>query len=556
MSLKTTKTVVRCALTIGLLIVAGGRSPVAAVAAETDRNEPQPKTVYKSERFDSDPGWEGHNNRIAPSVAKTVQQDFGYRATSFAGKAKGEIGGTIWRSPTLASYAAKIPAKTLNDKLTGSGTLALTASSGSSGVFIGWFKGERPGGGRQNSLGLRFAGEGSGARLTLQLVTATNQACGTKVTPWIVDKTKPRGQGRKYRPPAIKNDGTRYMWTLDYDPLAADGAGQFRCTVRSNSPAPEEFETKTFTVALPPGYKEQGTTFDRFGVMNSEKPGNSLTIYFDDLAYDGKTEDLSQDPGWIGVGNQISYQRREEGGKHDFGFSAQTDHAGGTAGELGGVIWRSGVYAYYADRVGPLSLADRLEASGKVVLAAGPPDSGMYLGWFNSAHKENSPHQAGDFLGVRIGGPTRVGHYFAPAYATSLWPVSDRATEPDRRSPELVGDLRSAECRGRETVAQRAERREGREHPARVSVESREGPVLVPRQAFVWKLVYDPDASDGQGALHAALGNESVTLPLKPGDKAQGATLDRFGLFTTHIGGSFVRIYFDDLTYTSSSEGK
>jgi len=233
---------------------------------------------------------------------------------------------------------------------------------------------------------------------------------------------------------------------------------------------------------------------------------------------------LSQDPGWIGVGNQISYQRREEGGKHDFGFSAQTDHAGGTAGELGGVIWRSGVYAYYADRVGPLSLADRLEASGKVVLAAGPPDSGMYLGWFNSAHKENSPHQAGDFVGVRIGGPTRVGHYFAPAYATT------RAT--------LV------------------ERRGGREHPARVSVESREGPVLVPRQAFAWKLVYDPDASDGQGALHAALGNESVTLPLKPGDKAKGATLDRFGLFTTHIGGSFVRIYFDDLTYTSSSGGK
>ena len=48
----------------------------------------------------------------------------------------------------------------------------------------------------------------------------------------------------------------------------------------------------------------------------------------------------------------------------------------------------------------------------------------------------------------------------------------------------------------------------------------------------------------------------SVTLPLKPGDKAKGATLDRFGLFTTHIGGNFVRIYFDDLTYTSGSEGK
>lgn len=487
------------------------------------RSEDLSKMDLKTEHFGRDPGWDGHNNRVVPKVIKTVQQDFGYGETGFAGKAKGEIGGTIWRSPTQASYAAKISVKTLNDKLTASGTFALTASSGSSGAFFGWFKAERPGGGRQNTLGLRFAGEGSGARLTLQLVTGTNQACGTKVTPWIVDKTKERGQGRKFRPPAIKNDGTQYTWTLDYDPLAADGSGEFRCTVRSNRPHPEEFERKTFTAALPPGYKEQGTTFDRFGLMNSEKPGNSLTIYFDDLTYNGTAEAFSADAGWIGVGNQTSYQRREEGGAHDFGFSAQTSHAGGMAGELGGVIWRSGVYGYYADRVGPLTLADRLEASGKVMLAAGPPDSGMYLGWFHSAHKENSPHQAGDFVGVRIGGPTRIGHYFVPAYAT--------------------------------TRAALVERRGGREHPARVSVESREGPVLVPRQVFLWKLVYDPDGAGGQGAVHATLGNESVTLPLKQGDKAKGATLDRFGLFTTHVGGSFVRIYFDELTYTIAASG-
>ena len=53
--------------------------------------------------------------------------------------------------------------------------------------------------------------------------------------------------------------------------------------------------------------------------MNSEKPGNSLTIDFDDLTYDG-TAGVLADAGWIGVGNQTSYQRREEGGAHDFGF--------------------------------------------------------------------------------------------------------------------------------------------------------------------------------------------------------------------------------------------
>lgn len=476
-------------------------------------------TFLKTEHFDGDPGWEGHDNLIEPQLVKKVEQKFGYSATNFAGKEKGEIGGTIWRSPTQASYAAKIPGKTLNDKLSASGTFALTASSGSSGAFFGWFKAEQPGGGRQNTLGFRFAGEGSGARLTLQLVTATNQACGTKVTPWIVDKSKPKGQ-RKFRPTSIKNDGTQYTWTLGYDPQASEGNGQLQFAIRSNSPQPEEFEGKTFTVALPKGYKQQGTTFDRFGLVNSMRPGNSLTIYFDDLQYDGKAQGFSQDPGWIGAGNQASYQSREEGGAHDFGYSAQTHHAGGTAGELGGMIWRSGAYGYYADRVGLLSLADRLEASGKVMLDVGPPDSGMYLGWFNGAEKDYAPTQAGSFVGVKIGGPTRVGHYFLPAYATAQ-------ANPVARSS-------------------------GREHPAKVSVERDTGPVLVPQKVFQWKLGYDPGAGGGQGAIQVTLGNESLTLPLKRGDKAKGATLDRFGLFTAHIGGSFVRIYFDDLTYTAA----
>ena len=108
-------------------------------ALTVGRAAEESRTVVKTEHFDKDPRWEGHNNRVVPKVVKTVQQDFGYRETSFAGKAKGEIGGTIWRSPTLASYAAKTPVKTLHDKLTASGTFALTTTSGSSGVFFGWF---------------------------------------------------------------------------------------------------------------------------------------------------------------------------------------------------------------------------------------------------------------------------------------------------------------------------------------------------------------------------------------------------------------------------------
>ena len=246
-----------------------------------------------------------------------------------------------------------------------------------------------------------------------------------------------------------------------------------------------------------------------------------MTIYFDDLQHDGKSEDFSKDPGWIGAGNHAIFADRHQGGAHDFGFCAQTSHAGGAPGEIGGVIWRSGLYGYYADRVGPLTLTNRLEARGKVVLEAAPPDSGMYLGWFNSAEKKNAPSQAGNFVGIKIGGPTRVGHYFVPAYATAR-----------RGKPE-------ANTR--------------REHPKRVSVERSQGPVLIPQKVFEWKLVYDPAGNGGTGTLEATLGTESVTLPLKKGDKALGATFDRFGLFTTHIGGSYVRIYFDDLAYTTAA---
>lgn len=471
-----------------------------------------PNATLKSEPFDHDPNWDSFNNHTAPGRVPTVIQDFGYTNSSFAGQELGEIGGKIWRSATPASYAANIRTKTLSDKLTASGTFSITSTSGSSGVFFGWFNSSASVG-RQNTLGFRLAGQGGGARLTLQLVTAKNQACGTKITPWIVDKSKPRGEGRKYRPTSIKNDGTRYHWKLSYDPSGNNGTGTIQFSIVSNHPQPEDFETKTFTVPLPKGYKDQGTAFDRFGLRNAEKGGNSMTIYFDYLEINGQKQDLSKDPQWIGSGNRIQFQDRTQGGAHNYGFSPDTNHAGGKPGEVGGIFWRSGRYSYYADRVGALTLNDRLEAHGKVDILRAPPDSGMYIGWFNSADRSDAPTQTGSFLGIRIGGPTRVGHYFVPSYATAH-PTSDR-----RRK--------------------------------RLTTEANEGPLLTPNQQFDWKLLYNPVGNNNNGAIEVTLGNKSVTLPLRPGDKTKGATFDRFGLFTSHIGGSFVEIYFDDLQYTA-----
>ena len=149
------------------------------------------------------------------------------------------------------------------------------------------------------------------------------------------------------------------------------------------------------------------------------RPGSAMTVYFGDLVLDGQPQDLSRDPQWEGSGNRGKYQPTEIAGYQDFGFSA-TSNAGGGAGELGGLVWRA-PYAYCGDRVGPLSFQDRLEARGRFVLASGAPDSGLFFGWFNSSVKtvdDAAPTKGRDFLGIAIGGPTRIGHYFLPEFAT------------------------------------------------------------------------------------------------------------------------------------------
>ena len=471
--------------------------------------------ALKVEMFDRDPGWDGHNNRIVPTKPLIVIQDFGYSATNHAGKASGEIGGRIQRSTTPASFAARIPVKTLDDKFSASGSFAVTKSEGGAGVFFGFFNSRQPGGsGRPiGSLGLDFDFEGKGGRLATRLITGTNKSCGTFITPYLPGK---------FRPTPIKNDGTRYHWTLAYDPMAAGGHGQFVFTIRSDTHVAENYgslpenaekeaqarfpNTRTFTVDLTPGFRREGATFDRFGLLNMMKSGGAAMMFFDDVQIDGHPEDFSREPDWISSGNRRTYEDREVVGAHDFGFSAKTNHAGGVAGEVGGGLWRSGEFGYYADRVGLLNLDQRLEARGKVKLVTAGPDSDMHIGWFSSASKTKSPDESGNFIGIHVGGPTRIGHYFIPQFATS------------------TGTKGKVDA----------------------------GPVLIPGKLFEWSLIYDPAGNSGNGEMRVTLGAESVTLALKPGQKSQGARLDRFGLFTSQAGGQMVKIYLDDLQYSTA----
>ncbi len=454
------------------------------------------ETRLKNENFDRDPGWEAINNRIVPESRATVRQDFGYSVTDFASKAKGEIGGTVWRVPQPAWYAAKIPPKSLDDRLSASGTFAIPAT-GSGGVCFGWFNSnqERETSRPVQALGLQIGGAREGSLLHVRLHTAQNQSAGTLIQP----------PGKKARG-TFRNDGTRYAWTLEYDPQANDGNGRIVFVVRGNLEKPEPFENQSFVIDLPAGYRQQGAVFDRFGLLNITKPGGQLTVYFGDLQLDGHTLALTRDPEWDAVGNRAATERGA-GGANDFGFSA-TNHAEGGTGELGGTLWRTGkLWAYYADPVGPLTFENRLEASGRVVLEVGAPDSGLHFGWFKNCSQEKGPEQAGSFVGVRIAGPSRIGHYFAPSLTTA------KATA--RTAPKA--------------------------------------PVLVPSRSYEFTLSYDPAANNGLGAISVKLGGESATFELKRGDKAQGGEMDRFGLFSIHNDGGHapVKVWFDDLKYTA-----
>lgn len=432
-----------------------------------------PQNTLKTQSFDNDPLWQASGNLPVTRRTKAEAQDFGFSPTSYAADSGGEIGGRIFRAAKPCYCGVPIKAS-LEDSLSATGTFALTQSTSASGLFFGWTNSRQTSSGRpMNSLGLQFDAERSGARLAVRLITGDNRSCGTFITPFV-----PGG----YRPTPIRTDGTRYRWTLLYNPA---GQGEFTFNMRSLAKTHEDFEGKNFTVPLPAGFKKN-TEFDLFGMMNMTRPGGSLSAYFGDLELGGHPLDLKG--AWRGNGNRQTYQTDELPGQQDFGWS-QTSFAGGSPGEIGGVFWRAeGLQSFYAADVGRLSTSDRLEASGRLNLVSGAPDSGMAFGWFDPVSFA--------FIGAQLGGPTRVGHYLLPSY-------------------ELGGD-------------------HGR---------ARKGPVVMPGKAHSWTMLFEP----GVGTLTVTLDGQSavVTVPV------HRSALSRFGLFTIHPGGGQLKMYMDDIRYSA-----
>jgi hypothetical protein len=508
-----------------------------------------PGPAIRRENFSVEPAWEGRSNRNVPAKVKTITQDFGHRTSHFAGgKEAGEVGGSIHKHQSLASFAKPVPVKTLDDRLSASGTLFLREADVSSAIMVGWFNSAESRGWRtRNALAFRLFGTKGYGRFTFEYGTqkggmasfrlvgdphamvrdAVGQRSmeamlveGLNVTSLDVLTAKPgdpalAGMIKKtaaggFDPafavgfdPKLFEQSRPHQWELHYDPQGAGGVGEISFV----------FDGRKSTLPVEAGHRKEGMRFDRFGLFNVmlEGGGGPLEVYFDDITIDGVKEDFSKDPGWVGVNNQATLDARVSDGAHDFGFS-QTNHVLKDApGEVGGIMFRSAPYSYYADpKVGPLSLDDELFASGKVCFPYATSDSGVLVGWFNSktvvegpvTPRMSPPH----FIGTVIEGPSRIGHYHRAAYKTGTGEAGD----------------------------------------------SRTGPVLHPdAKPHDFTLHYQPKANNGDGALTVTLDGELTTLNLAKGHKATGATFDRFGFLTWQSrGGHFMEIYWDDLTYT------
>ncbi len=465
-----------------------GSAAVLSLIAATATAEPQLRT----EHFDTDPGWDAHNNRMVEEPGRETVQDFGFSESGFAGGDPGEIGGSLQTAAERAYYAKQLaPVLSLDTPLSASGTLAFAPGRATGPFLIGFFDAKTSFGWRTpNTLSLRIDGRGEVLHVHMEYCTASWRAGAGVIG--AVDPDNGRLQ-----PVEFPANGV-HRWSFTYQPASAD------------RPAHATFEFDGYRgemdVNVVPG---DGATFDRFGMFNVMKSSdNRLEVYLDNATINGVEERFDRDPAWDAEGNRNTYRARIVRPWFDFGYSA-TNFAGRDAGEIGGTVFRGdhrfdNTKAYYGDRTGELSLAAPLEASGRVSLLRSISDAGVLIGWFHSAHsfeggtdKSTIPQ---DFVGAFIEGPSSEGFYFRPVYR----------------------------IHGEESGVGR-------------------GPYIFPdRVGRDWAIQYSPDPP----RVTVLLDGESASINLTAEPAGFGATFNRFGIITTQIDGNYEIVYFDDLTYT------
>lgn len=225
-----------------------------------------------------------------------------------------------------------------------------------------------------------------------------------------------------------------------------------------------------------------------------------------------RNQSFDADPGWDGHNNRPHEPPRTV--RQHFGYSAATNHAGGTPGEIGGFISPAAEPAYFAKRLdSKKTFDDALSASGRLLVSDRPVH--LLVGFFNS-HAVNE-WRTPNTVAIRVIGRGDV-FYAYVEYATSRW----RAGGDD---PGGFATVRNPET--------------GRAEP-------RGFKTCVPHE---WTLRYDPAGNGGAGSMTVTIDGETSVCNLAAGHKADGAEFDRFGLLpvlkSADTGGE---VWLDDIT--------
>ena len=494
---------------VGLVV----SSAVVVVSVAAKAGADPPGADLRTSSFDSDPGWDGHNNRIgATRDPVKVRQAFGYSATNRAGgAAAGEVGGFVTPAAEPALYAKPLDgALSFETPLKCSGRLAIPKGGGN--VLVGFFKRDSINEWRTpNTIVMRLNARGDeGFHVHVEYCTQRWRA-GADVF-GAVDAASGKKVATLYAPDAS------HAWSMRYDPPANNGGGAIVAT----------FDGDELVVNLDPGHKADGAAFDRFGILNVIKSADGGgEIWLDDVDVNGTPHPFDADPQWDALDNRREYETRNVRPWFDFGFSPGTQHAGGAAaGEIGGLLFRGDQryperIAYYGDKLdGELTMDDPLQAGGRVALRRGVTDSTVLFGFFHAegSTRVGPSQQSGfpeNFLGVAIEGPSRDGFFFYPVYSTDAEATAGYA--PASASP----------------------------------------PQILPDSAsHGWTLRYDPAAgAGGHGRVTVTLDGRAVTLEVTDEHRKVGARFNRFGFVTTHIDGNGQEVFLDDLTYTVRRAG-
>ncbi|MHB8953630.1 MAG: hypothetical protein ACYC4U_11725 [Pirellulaceae bacterium] len=455
------------------------------------------------ESFDRDPGWDAHHNRSMRP--ETIQQDFGYsRDTAHAGAARGEVGGTIQPAAEAAYFALPVTGLNLQTPFSASGKLLVEQGGGH--FLLGFFNDRTLNEWRTpNTAAFRILQRGDIFYCYPEYCSPKWRAASGVVGTYNADTDR-------FAEMELPADAT-YTWSLAYDPEADGGNGRFIA----------HFGKYEIATALDPKIKEDGATFNRFGLLPVMKQwDNAGKAWIDDVTVQGRFFDFAEAAtGWTGLHNRTTYETRIVRPRFDFGWS-NTAYAGGhAAGELGGLFFRGDCrypekLAHYGARVEELSLRQPLRASGKVALRRGVSDSTTLFGFYHAVNSLRvNPEQNNatpcQVLGINIEGPSAEGFYFYPVLrgaGDTLYPRGYHG------APRIYPD--------------------GTSH--------------------AWTLEYLPANGDTPARLAVTLDDQRVEQEVPAAILAENVVFDHFGLVTPWIDGNGQTVYFDDIDYTVRQE--